>query len=90
MKCNLIFLSFMTLLLFSCKKKTEFLKEVKEYHDNNNLKIITKNLIFSNSGEAIILKNNISKGIVLRGYQTKEFSNLAIIKMISSKVINLN
>ena len=48
--------------------------------DNNNLKLISKNLIFSNSGEAIILKNNTSKGIVLRGYQTKEFSNLTIIK----------
>jgi len=48
--------------------------------DNNNLKLITKNLIFSNSGEAIIFKNNTSKGIVLRGYQAKEFSNLTIIK----------
>ena len=48
--------------------------------DNNNLKLITKNLIFSNSGEAIILKNNTSKGIVLRGYEAKEFSNLTIIK----------
>ena len=62
---------------------------VKSYDDNginrnklnnNNLKLITKNLIFSNSGEAIILKNNTSKGIMLRGYQTKEFSNLTIIK----------
>ena len=48
--------------------------------DNNKLKFITKNLIFSNSGEAIILKNNTSKGIVLRGYEAKEFSNLTIIK----------
>ena len=48
--------------------------------NNKNLKSITKNTIFSNSGEAIILKNNTSKGIVLRGYQTKEFSNLTIIK----------
>jgi len=48
--------------------------------NNKNLKPITKNIIFSNSGEAIILKNNTSKGIVLRGYQTKEFSNLTIIK----------
>jgi lipoprotein-releasing system permease protein len=38
--------------------------------NNKNLKFITKNIIFSNSGEAIILKNNTSKGIVLRGYQT--------------------
>ena len=29
--------------------------------DNNNLKLISKNLIFSNSVEAIILKNNNSK-----------------------------
>jgi lipoprotein-releasing system permease protein len=47
---------------------------------NNNLKLISKNLIFSNSGEAIILKNNTSKGIVLRGYQANDFSNLTIIK----------
>ncbi|MDB2428490.1 ABC transporter permease, partial [Candidatus Pelagibacter bacterium] len=62
---------------------------VKSYDDNgiqgdklddNNLKLISKNLIFSNSGEAIILKNNTSKGIVLRGYQSKDFSNLTIIK----------
>jgi len=48
--------------------------------DNNNLKLISKNLIFSNSGEAIILKNNTSKGIVLRGYQPEEFSKLSIIQ----------
>ena len=48
--------------------------------ENNNLKLISKNLIFSNSGEAIILKNKTSKGIVLRGYQDKDFSNLTIIK----------
>ena len=62
---------------------------VKSYDDkgidlnklnNNNLNFISKNLVFSNSGEAIILKNNISKGIVLRGYKKNEFSNLAIIK----------
>ena len=48
--------------------------------DNNNLKLISKNLIFSNSGEAIILKNNTSKGIVLRGYLSEEFSQLSIIQ----------
>jgi lipoprotein-releasing system permease protein len=48
--------------------------------DNNNLKLISKNLIFSNSGEAIILKDNTSKGVVLRGYQAKEFSKLSIIQ----------
>ena len=48
--------------------------------NNNNLKFITENIIFSNSGEAIILKNNTSKGIVLRGYDSNDFSNLTIIK----------
>ena len=48
--------------------------------NNKDLKLIAENLIFSNSGEAIILKNNTSKGIVLRGYNNTEFSNLKIIK----------
>jgi len=60
---------------------------VKSYEDsidinklnNNNLKKISKYIILSNSGEAIILKNNTSKGIVLRGYQKEDFSKLEII-----------
>ena len=48
--------------------------------NNKNLELISKNIIFSNSGEAIILKNNTSKGIVLRGYKINDFPNLEIIK----------
>ena len=48
--------------------------------DNKNLKLISENIIFSNSGEAIILKNKTSKGIVLRGYESSEFSVLKIIQ----------
>ncbi len=48
--------------------------------NQKNLKFITKNIIFSNSGEAIILKNNTTKGIVLRGYKTNDFSSLEIVK----------
>jgi len=47
--------------------------------NNQKLRLISKNIIFSNSGEAIILKNNTSKGIVLRGYKDNEFSKLDII-----------
>ncbi len=47
--------------------------------NNKKLKNISKSVIFSNSGEAIILKNNTSKGIVLRGYLNDDFSNLEII-----------
>ena len=62
---------------------------VKSYEENginqnklksNNLKLISDDIIFSNSGEAIILKNNTSKGIVLRGYKSDDFSKLTIIK----------
>ena len=53
--------------------------------NNKNLELISDNIIFSNSGEAIILKNNTSKGIVLRGYLGSDFSNLAIIKNKSFK-----
>jgi lipoprotein-releasing system permease protein len=48
--------------------------------NNKNLSLISKNIVLSNSGEAIILKNNTSKGIVLRGYENNDFSKLEIIK----------
>jgi lipoprotein-releasing system permease protein len=48
--------------------------------ESNNLKLISQYALFSNSGEAIILKNETSKGIVLRGYQSDDFSKLEIIK----------
>ena len=48
--------------------------------DNDALKSISESALFSNSGEAIILKNETSKGIVLRGYQSDDFSKLEIIK----------
>ncbi|MDC0895666.1 FtsX-like permease family protein [Candidatus Pelagibacter sp.] len=47
---------------------------------NKNLSLISKNIFLSNSGEAIMLKNNTSKGIVLRGYRNNDFSKLDIIK----------
>jgi lipoprotein-releasing system permease protein len=47
---------------------------------NKNLSLISKNIFLSNSGEAIMLKNNTSKGIVLRGYKNNDFSKLDIIK----------
>jgi lipoprotein-releasing system permease protein len=45
---------------------------------NSNLQNISKNLILSNSGEAIIIQSEISKGILLRGYNSKDFSKLEI------------
>ena len=43
-----------------------------------NLKNISKNLILSNSGEAMIIKSNLSKGILLRGYKSNDFAKLQI------------
>ena len=45
---------------------------------NSNLQNISKDLILSNSGEAIIIKSETSKGILLRGYNSKDFSKLEI------------
>ncbi len=59
--------------------------EIKEI--DQKLKSISKNLILSNSGEAIIIKEDISKGILLRGYKNNDFLNLKIFdnKSISPK-----
>mgnify|MGYP005996302215 CR=1 FL=1 len=45
---------------------------------NGSLKIISKDLILSNSSEAIIIKKKSSKGILLRGYLENDFSKLQL------------
>ncbi len=50
----------------------------KDKLNNKNLKLISNDLIFSNSGEAIILKDNNLKGILLRGYQSQDFKKSKI------------
>ena len=47
--------------------------------DNLELKTLSSNLVFSNSGEAIIIKKDTTKGILLRGYDKDDFSALEII-----------
>ena len=58
--------------------------------DSGVLKSISESILFSNSGEAIILKNQTSKGIVLRGYLSNDFSKLKIIKNKNFKGNKLN
>ena len=53
-----------------------------------NLNLISENLVFSNSGESIIIKKDKSKGLVLRGYSRNDFAKLKIInneKFIGNK-----
>ena len=47
--------------------------------ENSSLEIISKNLILSNSSEAIIIGEQFSKGILLRGYLENDFSKLELI-----------
>ena len=48
--------------------------------NDKNLKIISKELILSNSGEAIVISKDYTKGLVLRGYNNKDFSKLDVVK----------
>ena len=48
--------------------------------NNQNLKVISQDLVLSNSGEGIIIKEDITKGIILRGYSKEDFSKLEIVK----------
>ena len=48
--------------------------------NNFNLKLLSKELIFSNSGEAIVISKNYTKGLVLRGYNSNDFSKLDVVK----------
>ena len=47
--------------------------------NSSKLKLISKNLILSNSSEGIIINEKNSKGILLRGYLTEDFSKLDLI-----------
>ena len=51
------------------------IREIK----NRKLELISKNLILSNSSEAIIIREQNSKGIILRGYLEDDFSKLDLI-----------
>ncbi len=46
---------------------------------NENVSKISKNFFLSNAGEAVIIHNSYTKGIVLRGYLKDDFSKLKVI-----------
>ena len=54
-------------------------KKKIDISDKPNLTSISENLILSNNGEAIIIKKDSSKGIILRGYTDEDFSKLEFI-----------
>ena len=57
--------------------------EKKIYIDDlikSRLNFISNNLVLSNSSEAIIINEDTSKGVILRGYLKNDFPNLDIVK----------
>ncbi len=48
--------------------------------DNSKLANQIDSIMISNNGEGIIIKEKISKGILLRGYKKNDFKNLNIVK----------
>ena len=47
--------------------------------DNKFLQNISSNLILSNNGEGILLNDEITKGILVRGYSINDFQKLNIV-----------
>jgi len=51
-----------------------------EQLNNENLKLISEELILSNSGEAIVISKDYTKGLILRGYSNDNFLKLDVVK----------
>ena len=51
--------------------------------ESNYIKSISKNIIFSNTGEVVLISNNFTKGLSLRGYKKKDFRKLEIYKKVN-------
>ncbi len=47
--------------------------------ENKKIKNISRNFFLSNSGEAVIIHNSYTKGIILRGYLRDDFKKLKVI-----------
>jgi len=65
------------------------LKKLKD----DKIKKISNSFFLSNSGEAVIIHNSYTKGIILRGYLRDDFKKLKVINnenFIGSKIISYN
>ena len=60
---------------------------------NDKIESISENFLLSNTGEAVIIHNSYTKGIILRGYLRDDFKKLNVIKnnnFLGSKIISYN
>ena len=53
--------------------------------NDNNLKNISNDMIFTNSGESVLINKDYTKGLVLRGYEINDFKKLKIVKQKNFK-----
>ena len=51
-----------------------------EKFKNKKIKELTKLVLLSNDGEAVLINKNYTKGILLRGYKSKSFKKLDLVK----------
>ena len=61
----------------------EFLKN-DEILNNQRLQELSNNLVYSNSGEVVLINKNISKGLLLRAYIFEDFKKLEIFKRLET------
>jgi lipoprotein-releasing system permease protein len=47
---------------------------------NEDLKSLSSKILFSNSGEGVLINKDYTKGLLLRGYLKNQFKNLEIVK----------
>tara|TARA_Y100000591_G_scaffold324018_1_gene342753 strand:+ start:417 stop:1646 length:1230 start_codon:yes stop_codon:yes gene_type:complete len=60
---------------------------------NNKIKDISESFFISNTGEAVIIHNSYTKGIILRGYLRNDFKKLKVINnqnFVGNKLISYN
>ncbi|MDA9862256.1 ABC transporter permease [Candidatus Pelagibacter sp.] len=51
-----------------------------EQLNNKNLKLISEELMLTNTGEAIVISKDYTKGLILRGYSSENFLKLDVVK----------
>ena len=48
--------------------------------NNKELNNLSKNFVYSNSGEGVLINKDYTKGLLLRGYLTDDFEKLSVVK----------
>ena len=52
----------------------------KKLFNNNELNILSKTFVYSNSGEGVLINKDYTKGLLLRGYLSDDFKKLTVVE----------